>query len=303
MRILLVLLLLLGLAGEAAAGEPTRLTQRVLHRDAGGLYGRVAIDRSGFVVVMSAGRTLIFDLRAGTRRELPTPAGCGSVHAGAGQLLWHCADEPRLADLRTGEPVAAPPGAAEIEQRSICCGAGRDETEYEVDGPVGRRWLGFGIYDRETAETSYIDRLSGRVSDGPAPRRGHILDLDQPDLDRRLCAPVRPPLTAAAGPQGSAPPYFAWASSADADRDRHIHAQRCGRRQIRRLGTCERIQACQGPFAQRGWVAWGTVGIARAVHLPTGRRVLARGPELLGLADRWLVTHSARTVSIARLPR
>ena len=146
------------------------------------------------------GVTRVLDTRLGTQFEVATPCDVryrsDPVFIGGGTLMWGCfpdSEGPMVLDIasrvvsRAAKPTAPFPSVyGEIEE-------------------IGARWI-FHRVDNEVLKGRYqtvTDWRTGRTLREPGSK-ADALDLDAPDLIRRMCDPLRRTL-ARTGPRAYAP--------------------------------------------------------------------------------------------------
>jgi hypothetical protein len=189
-----------------------------------------------------------------------TPTGCFLEGAADGYLLWNCYE--------------APPGLQEIQTSRVTAVPGWDAYEAwvaqntkEWTFPFGPEVAGFGshwirgvIGCYHCGPTySYVDWHSGSLLKGAVADAKHVADLDDPDLDVKLCAPLRIPST----DDGTGGRYYDDGAGTTYQRPwflrndsrRYIQLYRCGHRKPLHIHRCQHLYACASQLGG-GYLTW-----------------------------------------------
>src|ERR1700754_4921766 len=97
------------------------------------------------------GAVVLLPDRGPHRRVAPPNAGCRFVAAGAGRLVWSCADGLAVSDLDDGDIHSVPDPAATPD-------AEEDSSIYDIE-QVGTDWLGGTFASDHGPNTSYFLNL------------------------------------------------------------------------------------------------------------------------------------------------
>jgi hypothetical protein len=193
----LVVAVVLAVPGAAAAHSPLKL--------AGTASGPAVSDGRRWMATPNAdGTENVLDAFTGRVQRLAPPLACGPYVSpvpvlGTGLLAWSCGSDVftgQLSDaqtpivgLATGT-VTHPVGLGAIQPFST--------TPAMSVTAIGRYGMTVHKYGYHQGEDVYLDWRTGRQLGEPDAR--HVVDLDQPSLERRLCAPmVRTPNVDQAG--------------------------------------------------------------------------------------------------------
>jgi hypothetical protein len=268
----------------------------------------------------------VIDDQTGRSWPLPSaPAGCEaySVQVANGQLLWELcpilasgavSSRPVLQDLETGGVRPVPGWDAYLSWFATRAGGG-----WTGSGPTpdrfGSPWLRarIGCYHCG-AEWSYINWQTGRLVPYLNEVATTVPDVDAPELQVPLCAPLRRRIIDG---QSYEPDYFAdsvyerpWYLRSGLGR--YVQLYRCGHRKAVRIHRCSALSDCS-PQLGAGYLTWsdpswrGVVPVIKAFRLADRRRVGIG--KLKGAAS---VQHTSSTVYVntangkvyaARLPR
>jgi hypothetical protein len=181
-------------------------------------------------------------------------------------------------------------------------------------GPIGLggRWLrGEVTCDRCIQVWSYIDLRTGRFVSQVRERATRLVDLDEPDLEVPLCAPLRRrPLEDYVGPPFEEATFRRpWLLTELRQERGYVRVRRCGRRNPVIVGPC-RSRGCDVQLGRRH-VVWLDGGVVRAFDLVTRRRFVvgkvkpSLEPGSLHLTRHrvYVVPYSGGEVQVAPLPR
>ena len=224
----------------------------------------VHTDGDRYLLSSRSGREVrVLDAETDAVRVLVAPGQeCHATGASVGLLLWTCGShdpdtlvEGFVTDLGTGVNFPLP-----TVPRSAYPGAAPDTAQYQG---LGERWAAVSGYSYHADSTFYVHLERGTVRSYASATRRQVVDLDQPRLVRRLCAPLRRPLVpdfidlspgslATAGPWAAAVHY----QEGDGDLDGRVRLilQGCGRRPLT-LADCKR-SGCANVVLDERIVAW-----------------------------------------------
>jgi hypothetical protein len=231
----------------------------------------------------------VFDTRRGRSFWLRPPmAQCDLADVGGGFALWRCPPPRRsfLVNLATGA-TRRPVGIRRVEAM------GNEYTFCGVENEVGRHWVRVGcrVAIGPGPDAQYLNHRTGaltrRFLDAfrPWPR----LDVNSPDLTRRLCRPLKwGALMAYDPPLGLQTPD---GLGLEVER---LRLRRCGLRRGEILSRC-RPTLCQTPRLGSGYVTWGEHRRVFA-YLPRLRRRVLAGRASAGTHGQISVAHTCDRV-------
>jgi hypothetical protein len=269
--------------------------------------GQVWSDGERYAAVGGAAYTgkpaLVLDDATGRRWTLTPPRNeCGFYAVAAREVLWNChglQDIPLFQNLDTGT-VREVPGWYLYIRWFESLGPRNDPDRPYVTG-FGDRWL------RTTdqcyhcgPEVHYVDWHSGAFrTDFPDVARRSV-DLDRPELDRPICAPLsrRPEADSDyGGPRFASedyePPWMLRDTTVSSWRLRLYH---CGRRKPVTIARCQ-LGHCLSPQLGGGYLTWRDGYRVYASRLASRRRV--RVGTLPGGTEAPTVVHTRRSVYAA----
>ena len=231
----------------------------------------------------------VIDDQSGRSWPVPVaPAGClPSVQVADGQLLWDdCptlaseapSSRPVLQDLETGELRQVPGWDAYLSWFAT-----RAQGGWLGGGPTpnlfGSHWLRARIDCYHCGpEWSYIDWRSGRLIPSPGDAATTVPDVDSPELEVPLCAPLRRHLVDGGGYTADYfeesvydPPWYQRSASA-----RYVQLYRCGHRKPVRIHRCSTTAPC---FSQlgAGYLTWSDPSLVIKAFRLADRRVVRIG--------------------------
>jgi hypothetical protein len=181
-RLLPVVLLALAICAPAQARSPFRLIGE----------GTVWTDGDRYAVVQLEGGTVrVIDDRLGRSWDLAAHPTCYLGGAAAGHLLWDCTPAPpRLQDIATGDVTDVPGWDAYVAATQALQPTALGWFGPEVRG-FGSSWARgvVGCYHCPP-QYGYVDWHSGRFVSELREVATRLPDLDAPDLDVPLCAPL-----------------------------------------------------------------------------------------------------------------
>lgn len=275
------------------AAAPARADAAALTLRDTGVTGSAFLgdDERYIATVTSAREVTMIDVRGGPRVVLPIPAGCTLADAHHGAVLWTCRtlttpgygfDSGIVQDVATGTRRALP----RAPRRAV-----DNTSEAGSWAELGDRFVRSTYAGYHATGSLYTDLATGRVRQVDA-RRDTVVQLDGPQLTRRLCAGQLRPLIGDATGSGLVPGPLAtagrWAVSSSysaRERSGRIRLQRCGQ-PARTVRRCAKT-ACSDPVIDGSVVAWTTS---------------RRNRPAVTLTVRWLRSGRVRraTVSAAR---
>jgi hypothetical protein len=266
--------------------------------------GTVWTDGERYAVIEPASNFLdAFQVRddvTGERWQISRPHGsafCYLVSVANRNVLWQCGDTPALQELGSGAIRPVPGWATYRLWLDSQLGASPSEV-----GPrdFGDRWLEAGESCYHCGvDLHYIDWQSGTFVSAASELPERTVDLDRPDFDVPLCAPLaRAPVKER---EGSAPfldsqyerPWFLRRVFAPGPRVKLYH---CGRREPILIARCRRGD-CQSRQLGGGHLTWRDGYRVYTFNLRTRKRTLAGiAPASLNAPS---VAHTRRTVYVA----
>jgi hypothetical protein len=210
----------------------------------------------------------------GRSRTVAAPAGCKVSVAQNGLLAGECG---------AFDPIASSPGnvlrhlfVARLDGSSAtrldAVGqAGADGTVASAPSSVGAQWIGSPNAEYHGGEwTEAVNWHTGEVRESRQDAAGTIDDVNAPDLQTPLCAPVKR-VEHVDDVFGSAPGYF----EAQAQ-GRYVLLQHAdGNGTVRRCGSRRPVRLPKGFDARElggGWVA-GATGLGRGIRIEVVRLV------------------------------
>jgi hypothetical protein len=227
----------------------------------------------------------------GPAQTIPVPVGCRLANIGAGKLLFDCSVPSDDAILVRGQTVDIATGAvAQLPERVVGeSGAPVDSAGY---GAIGTHWIAYGASYYHGSITTYLPLDGGppqSIGSNDVFREAQrsVLDLDTPQLEVPMCAPLR----IRGGEAIDAPygvyrrPYLAvqWA-------DGRLTLQRCGSPTAKVVTRCPGF--CGNIALGRGLLAW--IDGRSWVHLRRHRGASVVWRPRSGA--RWLVLTDRRAV-------
>lgn len=256
--------------------------------------GTVWTDGDRYAALMlSRGPNRIVDAASGATWELPEPAyGCRVAGVAAGHVLWDC-DVPLLQELATGTLRELPGWDTYLQWReNEPLGVDRwtDLTGF------GDRWVKADLLCPHCpAIWSYIDWHTGALVARVDERAKRVVDLDEPELDVPLCAPLvrkrhaspeRPPFRPASFERP-------WLLRDLSSTSRVLELHRCGRHKPLVAARCKR-GGCRSPQLGGGYLTWRDGFDVGAYRVARRRRTLVG--RLPRKASGAVIAHTRRTV-------
>lgn len=255
--------LLLVVIASVLAATPARADAAALTLRDTGVTGSAFLGdgEHSIAVVTSAREVTVLDIRSGGRVVLPIPAGCTLADAHHGSLLWTCEqplniccgrfDTGIVQDIATGTRRALPRAPTRPNDTTV-------EAGHWVE--LGDRFARSTSAGYRSAGSLYTDLTTGRVRQA-TERRDTVVQLDGPQLTRRLCAGQLRPLIGddtgsglVPGPLATAGRWAVSSSYAARERSGRIRLQRCGQ-PARTLRRCPKA-SCADPVIDGSVVAW-----------------------------------------------
>jgi hypothetical protein len=247
----------------------------------------------------------VVDEWTGRAFDVVGPTGCFLQGVAEGTVLWQCdgflnryqpVERPKIEDLATGALRDVPGWDTYLRWFD----ATRYRSGFYGQGPTvsgfGSRWLSAYIWCYHCIpEDSYIDWHTGTFVERRSEVAERVPDLDDPELDVPLCAPLRrlplhededPPFQASAYD----PPWF----QRDAYTDRLVvRLHHCGRRKPILVARC-RFDHCWSFQLGGGYLTWRQGLTVYAYRLAS--RHLLRVGSLPWRVQGPVVYHTRRTV-------
>jgi hypothetical protein len=264
--------------------------------------------------------TQVFDDLTGQRWQIqPPPAAfCYAlIGVAAGNALWQCSSNgdpsaPLLQELASGA-VRAVPGWEQFETWLSV-----NQTGFIWDGSpraFGDGWIELesGCYHC-SASLQYLDWHAGTFISMASDRPERTVDLDRPNFDIPLCAPLRRQPTPENSVEGSPPfvdsqyerPWFLRWPKAPGSRVRLYH---CGKRKPIPIALCKH-SACLDRRLGHGYVVWRDGRLVYWFDLHSRKRRLVgrmpAGTTLINYTSRRVYASagpSSGPIYAARLPR
>jgi hypothetical protein len=235
--------------------------------------GRVMADGNRWALLQLEGQParVIDDLR-GRSWEVPVPSPmCTAIGVAAANVLWSCPGvDPQLQQAQTGalRPV---PGWDAYERWFAEFAAFGWVGSPPYPSGLGSRWVrGSALCYHCAPMHSYMDWRTGRFVEPFEERANRVVDLDEPELEVKLCRPLHRVRDRALGMDQLAPARYdaPWLLERTEPYP-SLRLYRCGQRRpvvSRRCGrSCDAILG--GGFLT--WLEWPRV---RALRLADGRR-------------------------------
>lgn len=256
--------LLLAMVMAALAAVPTGAHAAGLTlRDTGMTGSAFRTDGERYIAAATGPREVtVLDIRAGTRVVLSSPQDCELADVHDGAVLWTCDrlptagygfDSGLIVDLKTGTRRL-------LAQAPVPAGDFNAETGRYI--ALGERFVQSSYVGYHVSGRLYTDLISGQVR-RVRDRRDRVVELDGPDLTRRLCNGQRRPLVSdinglelVPGQHATAGRWAAATTYSEQGAYARVQLQRCGHptRTLRRCHT--RTIHCSDPVIDDRLVAW-----------------------------------------------
>lgn len=250
-------MVVVALAASSSGADAAGLTLR----DTGLTGSMFRTDGERYIAVAtSVSDVTVIDVRDGTRVVLSTPQDCSLADVHHGAVLWTCKTPPSgIGFFDTGIVQDIATGARRLLARTPIR-AGDSRAEGGIYAELGDRFVRStysGYHDDGSLYTNLATREVRQIVD----RRDRVVQLDGPQLTRRLCRGQRRPLVGDSvgselipGPLAIAGRWAADTTYAVGDAFARVQLQRCGHR-TRTLHRC-RATVCYAPVVDDRVVAW-----------------------------------------------
>lgn len=248
------------LGAVPASADAAKLTLR----DTGVTGSAMLGDGQRYIAVVTSPRKLtLIDIRGGPRPVIPIPPGCTLTDVHHGSLLWSCAPPPNVCcgAFDTGIVQNIATGARRMLPR-VPVRANDTVSEGGHWAELGDRFVRSTSAGYHFTGSLYTDLTTGRVRQVNA-RRDTVVQLDRPQLTRRLCSgQLRPQISddtgleLIPGPLATAGRWAAARSYSDREHMQRIRLERCGQ-PARTLRRCAKT-ICSDPVIDDRFVAWSS---------------------------------------------
>ena len=265
--------------------------------------GSVWADGNRWAVVRLDGQPVrVIDERTRRSWELPGLPDCDVAGAAAGQVLWGCGypATPRLQNVESGAVSDVPGWDAYLSWIQTTTVGWNAPSGPDLVG-FGSRWLRGVISCYHCGGVdSFIDWHNGRFVEGVDQTAAEVLDLDDPDIAARLCAPLR---RQPDGDGGFIEPMYErpWLLENPYATRRHETLRHCGKRKPLRVARCGRV--CISDLGG-GYLTWSEVSLSgttmvRAFRLSDRRKLRVGRAPGIGAVKRtrrtvYLTTYSGK---------